>query len=745
MGAAIGFAGRVQSSARVLQSIGPSSLANELVEDPEHDRPGAAEPGGPLPTDAPRVRANSLTTKNPGFRGFGGLDHFDSRTADGGNQFSLEPPDGAICAGAGRELEMVNNAIAVYDRSGKMVAGPVGVNEFFGYAPGIDRTTGVFGPFMGDIKCLFDPGTRRWFLSSFNLEQDPTTGDFTGHTSVDWAVSKTSNPAGGYTVFSIDTTNGDGTMPGHPGCPCLSDQPLIGVDAYGFYISTNEFSFFGPEFNNAQLYAISKTGLAKAANGGAVPQASWFDQIPLAEGYSYSLQPASAPVDSGFERENGGTAYFLSALDFNAAFDNRIAVWALTGTKSLGSNHPSPSLQSKVIKSQAYGQPPAAAQAPGSTPLRDALAAGLLGDAVENSLSPIASNDDRMGTATFADGLLWGSLATAVKFSKDGPVHVGAAWFAVRPSIHDGRLRASIVKQGYVSVKDEDVVFPGVAINASGQGRPGLHPDRCEPPPECGLRPDRPPRDECRPPGRRRGGSPGRLQRLPARAPTDPPPDPRWGDYTGTAVDETGKVWFEAEYIAQTCTLDEFVVDHDLRRDADDARQLGDVHRPGHAIGGSTSTRSEGPGSSTRPFGLYWPGDRPGLRARGALRDLQHGPLRAHPGLDRRSSAARRAGRDPRGVGRRLARRAARDRSRPARGFPGPGRLRRGLAGDRHRVRRRRAGAPGPPGMSRRRDPTDDDRRGGPFLRGLTIGVLVGAAIAGSRIWRRLLRRPGPA
>ena len=47
--------------------------------------------------------------------------------------------------------------------------------------------------------------------------------------------------------------------------------------------------------------------------------------------------------------------------------------------------------------------------------------------------------------------------------------------------------------------------------------------------------------------------------------------------------------------------------------------------------------------------------------------------------------------------------------------------------------------------MSPRRDPGDRDRRGGPFLRGLTIGVLVGAAIAGSRIWRRLMRLPGRA
>ncbi|MDP9483206.1 MAG: hypothetical protein M3P84_08300, partial [Chloroflexota bacterium] len=389
VGAAIGFAGRAaQAAARVL-SIGPSSVASELVTKPKHRRPGAAAPGG-LPTDAPRIRPNSLTRSNPGFRGFKGLNHFDHRTADGGNQFSVEPPDGAICAGAGREVEMVNDAVAVYNRSGALVAGPVGLNEFFGYAPAVTRSTPpVFGPFMGDVKCLFDPGTSRWFLSSFNLEQDPATGAFTGRTSVDWAVSKTSNPTGGYTIFSIDTTNGDGTLPGHPGCPCIGDQPLIGVDAYGLYISTNEFSFFGPEFNNAQLYAISKTGLARAANGGAVPKATWFDQIPLAEGYSYSLQPASAPVNSQFERRNGGTAYFLSALDFNGAFDNRIAAWALTNTKSLSTSSPSPVLQTRVIRSQAYGLPPAADQRPGSTPLRDALAAGLLGPAVENDLSPL--------------------------------------------------------------------------------------------------------------------------------------------------------------------------------------------------------------------------------------------------------------------------------------------------------------------------------------------------------------------
>jgi hypothetical protein len=35
----------------------------------------------------------------------------------------------------------------------------------------------------------------------------------------------------------------------------------------------------------------------------------------------------------------------------------------------------------------------------------------------------------------------------------------------------------------------------------------------------------------------------------------------------------------------------------------------------------------------------------------------------------------------------------------------------------------------------------DDKPIPGPFVRGLTIGVLIGAAIGGSRIWQSLLRR----
>jgi hypothetical protein len=45
------------------------------------------------PKTNPDPVGKTVTTNNPGFSGFQGLDHFDTRTRDGGNAFSLEPPD----------------------------------------------------------------------------------------------------------------------------------------------------------------------------------------------------------------------------------------------------------------------------------------------------------------------------------------------------------------------------------------------------------------------------------------------------------------------------------------------------------------------------------------------------------------------------------------------------------------------------------------------------------------------------
>ena len=53
---------------------------------------------------------------------------------------------------------------------------------------------------------------------------------------------------------------------------CIGDYPHIGADKFGVYLTTNEYAFFGPEYNGTQIYALSKAKLA--AGGMSVPVTS---------------------------------------------------------------------------------------------------------------------------------------------------------------------------------------------------------------------------------------------------------------------------------------------------------------------------------------------------------------------------------------------------------------------------------------------------------------------------------------
>jgi hypothetical protein len=90
---------------------GPSGLTSDTVNQtlPENDDQDQHTSAvyDQAPTTAPNPGGNGVTTSNKGFAGFQGLDHFDTRTRDGGNAFSLEPPDQALCVGNGKVVEAI--------------------------------------------------------------------------------------------------------------------------------------------------------------------------------------------------------------------------------------------------------------------------------------------------------------------------------------------------------------------------------------------------------------------------------------------------------------------------------------------------------------------------------------------------------------------------------------------------------------------------------------------------------------
>src|ERR687886_44699 len=151
---------------------GPGDATDEEFATDESDADEGPDPyeGTISLTDGagggPSVNSGKKAKSNPTFNtGFEGLNFYQQRYARGGNQFSVEPPDQALCAGNGYEVEAVNDVLNIYDASGasalpdntasNIVSGfprnvnhAVDLNSFYGYPPAINRSTGVRGQFV---------------------------------------------------------------------------------------------------------------------------------------------------------------------------------------------------------------------------------------------------------------------------------------------------------------------------------------------------------------------------------------------------------------------------------------------------------------------------------------------------------------------------------------------------------------------------------------------------------------------
>ncbi|MFO1325571.1 MAG: hypothetical protein U1F15_16125 [Burkholderiales bacterium] len=548
------FVGLAQAAPLVLSDAGTAgfgSTPGNATGGPELRKNYDTPSPDPVITAAPAASGiATVSSAPPAVLGAQGLNHFDNRTADGGNNFSIEPPDQGLCVGNGFVLEAVNLVVGLRDAAtNQRIPGTVtGLNTFFGLPYSINRTTGVRGPFTSDPKCLYDNDTKRFFVTILKATTNPANGAFTGPTAVLIAVSKTSNPLNGFRVFSLDTTN-DGS-PGtgnNPDCPCLPDQPLIGTDDNGLFITTNEFStgdgsfgFFNYGFNGAQIYGISKQKLAAAAtsgsstpipvgyiNAGAIP-------VPPADaavgGIWYTVQPAvtppNKPGNDGTSQKMKGIQYFLSALEFSGNPDNRVALWALTNTNSL-QTVPDLKIHLDIVTTNtAYVSPPRSTQKP---------------SAATPAPRKIDGGDDRMQQVVMVDNTVYGSLTTAV--GTGATALSGVAYWGIKPSWPGGALRGSVRTEGMVSVANNFLQRPSIALNHQGRGVIAfslIGPDYFPSAAYIGFH--------------KQQGAQGPVYVAGAGV----APDigfsgagggrQRWGDYSA-GVDEAGNIWVAAEYI----------------------------------------------------------------------------------------------------------------------------------------------------------------------------------------------------
>jgi hypothetical protein len=542
----------------------------------------------------------TVTASTPGLAAsFQALGHFDQRfgSSAGSNQFSLVPPDQGLCVGSDgngntRVVEALNDILQVYSIDGTpQLTKPTALNQFYGYAPAIVRTTKpiTFGPFVTDPSCYYDAPTGHWFVDALTLDTFPHPGSdglqhFTGTNHIDLAVSQTQDPLGAWTIYRIPVQD-DGTegtpnhhcqantdtatpLPTNPNA-CLGDYPHIGADSNGVYLTTNEYSLFGVNFIGAQVYAFSKAALESGSAQVAVTQINTHGADTFGFALNgFTLWPSTTPGGGG-DASAGGTEYFMSSNAAAEAHDTgdgsagpqpsrQLLVWALTNTASLDAT-PALLLTVNKLDVGVYSPPPQATQKAGATPLRNclndnacSLALEGIKDPFAETESPLDSNDTRMQPVTWVNGNLWGALDTVLSISS--AKQAGVEWFDASASTSSGSLSTSLLNQGYLGLGNDNLTYPAIGITSGGTGVMAFTVVGNDYFPSAGYATITP-------------GGVGAVHVAAAGVgPEDDfsdyklfgtPPGttrPRWGDY-GAAVPWGNTIWLASEYVANNCNL----------------------------------------------------------------------------------------------------------------------------------------------------------------------------------------------
>ncbi|MCX7019539.1 MAG: hypothetical protein NTY46_11240 [Candidatus Sumerlaeota bacterium] len=180
------------------------------------------------------------------------FDGVDGSSLDG---YMSIPPDTHMAAGAGagnagRVVMVTNMRVAIWDKTGALLAGPVSLNAFWGTTP-----TGSNASF--DPKIIYDQHSDRFFICTIsgrtpdpggtsNLEITVSTSGTPGNLTTDWTKMS------GSTLTAIGSYN------------CWYDYPGIGADNDSLFLTGNLFDSSGTNrgtkirvFNKASLLAGS--------------------------------------------------------------------------------------------------------------------------------------------------------------------------------------------------------------------------------------------------------------------------------------------------------------------------------------------------------------------------------------------------------------------------------------------------------------------------------------------------------
>ena len=131
---------------------------------------GRTKPASQSNVPAALPLASTLDKSSSTSKGFNGMANSPTICPYFGG---CQPPDMALAASPKYVLQGVNTSFALYSTSGKLLAGPVDAQNFFGVPDPAPFGCDPAGPFLSDPRAFYDPNTGRFWVAILQLEDSP--------------------------------------------------------------------------------------------------------------------------------------------------------------------------------------------------------------------------------------------------------------------------------------------------------------------------------------------------------------------------------------------------------------------------------------------------------------------------------------------------------------------------------------------------------------------------------------------
>src|SRR5581483_11746319 len=240
----------------------PPAERRRLAPSPPPAPPGV--PSGPDPLLGRVPRAATQAHMPAPSRSFDGLSNVNG----------VVPADPSGAVGPNHYVQWTNTSIAVYDKSGTRVLGPIAGNSLWSGFGTVCETTN-----QGDPSVIYDRLAGRWVISQFAFTSS-STPPF--HQCV--AVSQSADPTGTYCRydFVISTTT-------------FTDYPKFGAWPDAYYMSANAFTTAGAAAG-AFLVAFDRGKMLACQ---AATQQVFYGSYPLYYGILPSDLDGATPPPAG--------------------------------------------------------------------------------------------------------------------------------------------------------------------------------------------------------------------------------------------------------------------------------------------------------------------------------------------------------------------------------------------------------------------------------------------------------------